>query len=525
MTWRAEDPQGNEAGKIKYLAVPYTRGRVLDLGCGPFKAFPHFTGVDNCKDVELFGVPMEPDMVVETCEALTGIEDASCDAVFSSHLLEHIEDAGAALAEWWRVIKEGGYLVLYLPHADLYPRIGEPGSNIDHKHDFMPEDVCELMRLHCATGHKGFSLLINETRSEGFEYSFFQVYQKGADLYTMDIPTQELAKKRACVVRYGGFGDQIQAANLLPELKRQGYHVTFMTTPSGRDILEHDPHIDDWIIQDKDQVPNHELTAYWAAWEPKFDKFVNLSESVEGTLLAIPGRTNHKWPDAVRRARMNLNYLEWTAELAELPYKSEARFYPSQEETLAVRGLLQHYGGDEMFHVMWVLSGSSVHKFYPNQDVVIQTILDRFPDVRFYLVGDEACKILEAGWENHPRVTLLSGQLDIRGTLALANVVDCVIGPETGVMNAVAFNQAVQKVVFLSHSSFENLAKHWIRTYIMAPVSTPCYPCHRLHYSREFCPEDPATGASVCQVNIPAEKPIEALAACYRMHARGRAAA
>ena len=47
MAWRLEDPQGNEAAKIKYEIVPYTRGQGLDIGCGPFKAFPHFIGVDN----------------------------------------------------------------------------------------------------------------------------------------------------------------------------------------------------------------------------------------------------------------------------------------------------------------------------------------------------------------------------------------------------------------------------------------------------------------------------------------------
>ena len=47
MTWRAEDPMGDEASKVKYDIVEYTRGAVLDLGCGPSKAFPHFIGVDG----------------------------------------------------------------------------------------------------------------------------------------------------------------------------------------------------------------------------------------------------------------------------------------------------------------------------------------------------------------------------------------------------------------------------------------------------------------------------------------------
>lgn len=172
--WRADDEQGNEAAKVRWDIVEYTRGKGLDLGCGPSKAFPHFVGVDNLKDVELFSAEMEPDVVVETCERLPDFEDASQDFVFSSHLLEHIEDYASALKEWWRVIRPGGYLVLYLPHRDLYPRIGTAGSNPDHKHDFSQRDIERAM-----DGIEGgWDLLVNEFRDKGNEYSFFQVFKK-----------------------------------------------------------------------------------------------------------------------------------------------------------------------------------------------------------------------------------------------------------------------------------------------------------------------------------------------------------
>ena len=101
------------------------------------------------------------------------------------------------------------------------------------------------------------------------------VFQKSAsDL--VDIDTTAKLGKTVCVCRYGGFGDSIQASNILPELKRQGYHVTFMTTPRGHEILKHDPHIDAWLLQDDDQVPNQELPLYWMAIAKRFDKFINL---------------------------------------------------------------------------------------------------------------------------------------------------------------------------------------------------------------------------------------------------------
>ena len=141
MTWRKDDPQGSESDKIKWEIVPWTRGLVLDIGCGPHKPFNHFIGVDNRKDTAMFGIEMNPDLTVPDATNLPLFASAAYDSVFSSHLLEHIEDHKAALREWWRLVKPGGYLVLYLPHKSFYPNIGTDGANPDHKHDFLPADI------------------------------------------------------------------------------------------------------------------------------------------------------------------------------------------------------------------------------------------------------------------------------------------------------------------------------------------------------------------------------------------------
>lgn len=529
MIWRPTDPEGNEAAKVKYDIVQYTRGTGLDIGCGPYKAFPHFIGVDNKVDTKLFNIEFEPDNVVDDASTLPQVPDNRVDFVFSSHLLEHIEDHRAALKEWWRILRVGGHLILYLPHKDLYPNIGTPGANPDHKHDFLPGDITEAM----SSMGIGFDLLVDEVRDAGAEYSFLQVYRKRGDC-EITLPCDEpRPAKTACVVRYGGFGDMLQAANLLPELKRQGYHVTFNTTPKGQNVLLHDPHIDAWLLQDDDQVPNQELHLFWRALERRFDKVIQLSESVEGTLLAMPGRANHAWPDAVRRVELNKNYLEWTSALAELEYHSESRFYPSVYEAAKAAGYIGGIrtarakanapGGElligtatpKVFSIMWVLSGSSMHKFYPWQDQVIARVMLELPEAVVIFNGDEPCRILEQGWELEPRVYCESGKMDIRESLSLARAVDCVVGPETGVLNAVAFEEKVAKVILLSHSSRENLTKHWTRTATIEPQNTACYPCHRLHYGKDFCHEDADTGAALCQVNIAPARVFEAIYAAY----------
>ena len=55
-------------------------------------------------------------------------EDQSQDAVHSSHCLEHIPNPKGALAEWFRVLRIGGFLVLTVPHQQLYERKPVPTS-------------------------------------------------------------------------------------------------------------------------------------------------------------------------------------------------------------------------------------------------------------------------------------------------------------------------------------------------------------------------------------------------------------
>jgi len=497
--WRPDDPQGNEAGKIKWELVEYTTGKGLDLGCGPFKTFNHFIGVDNGHHWGTNGI----DVPVETCEDLSLFGNESVDFVFSSHLLEHIVDTKATLEEWWRLIKVGGYLILYLPHKELYPNIGQPGANPDHKHDFMPEDITSIMEKF-----GDLDIVRNETRGDGMEYSFFQVFQKlpeGAGIKeTYKEPQPE---KTAAVVRYGAFGDALQTASVLAGLKKQGYHVTLYTTSIGHEVLKHDPNIDKLIIQKNDQVPNQELGDFWGSLKKKYSKFVNLSESVEKSLLAMPGTMQHQWPKSMRHKHLNQNYLEFMHAIAEIPYLPEQKFYPTAEEKEWALAERKKIKGNV---ILWSLAGSAVHKTWPWLDSAIARTLLTDPTAHIILVGDTLCQLLEAGWEHEDRVIRRSGVWSIRESLSFAQVADLVVGPETGVLNAVAF-EPVAKIVTLSHSSVENLTRDWINCVSLEP-KTSCYPCHQMHYNFDHCLRDEETGVSQCQADIGPDEMYNAIA-------------
>ncbi len=493
MVWRREDPEGNESEKIRWEIVPYTRGKVLDLGCGPNKAFPHFIGVDNGHH-EKFGYSIKPDMWVETCEDLWFAKSQAYDAVFSSHLLEHIQDYKSALREWWRVIKPGGYLVLYIPHKNLYPNMGQDGANPDHKHDFLPEDIIHAMREV-----KGWDLVEKQDRNEDREYSFFQVYKKLKSDKCIESWNKPKPEKTAAVIRYGAFGDLMQASSIFAGLKQQGYNVTLYSSPPGSDVIENDPNLDRIILQDKDQVPNGNLGDFWHYIEKKYDKFINLSESVEGTWLALPDRIHASWSKDLRHKYLNKNYLEFQHELAGVPHNPQIKFYPTAEEMDWAKKERQRMG---RFVVMWSLAGSSIHKAWPYVDNVIASILLQYAhmDPTIVLVGGAESAILEAGWQNEKRVVKTCGKWGIRNSLSFLYVCDMVVGPETGLLNAAACMD-VPKVVLLSHSSAENLTRDWKNTAALAPKNTSCYPCHMMHYNWTHCHKDEDKDCKDCDAN------------------------
>jgi len=69
------------------------------------------------------------------------LDDEQFDFVYSSHLLEHLDNPELAILNWWRVLKPGGYLILYLPDRDLFEKRKTLPSKIslDHKHYFLLE--------------------------------------------------------------------------------------------------------------------------------------------------------------------------------------------------------------------------------------------------------------------------------------------------------------------------------------------------------------------------------------------------
>ena len=501
MSWSLENSQCDESTKIRWECVPYFHGRVLDVGCGKYKTFPHWIGVDSG---QVWG-KHHADVPIENAQSLDLFAGQSCDAIFSSHLLEHInyEMVPKTLTDWCRVIKPGGHLMLYLPDEDTYPKVGEKYANPDHKWNVNYDKVVAAMEKT----NRGWDLIDYQVRNEQDEYSLwfvFKLTQGKQREFSWKLPKPE---KTCAVIRYGAFGDLIQCSSILPGLKEQNFHVTLYCSASGYDVIKHDPHIDRFIIQGADEVPPQFLGEFWNYTKKKYDKWVNLSESVEVTLLAAPNHSNHGWPDAVREKYMDRNYIEFTHELAGVPPPYRPKFYSTLEERAWARKTAEKFGRR---NVLWSLSGSSVHKTWPHLDAIIARLMLTYKDVDVVLVGDEVSQILETGWQKEPRVHCRSGKWTIRESMSFAEVSDLVIGCETGLLNA-AGSMDVPKIVTLSHSSENMLTKHWKRTIALKqPEGVGCHksPCRQLHMNWDYCPayEDENTKAALCQWHIGPEQ-------------------
>lgn len=491
MVWRAQDPQGNEAQKVRYDLIPYLGASGLDIGCGPHKLFPHFIGLDSGKDTELFGIAMKPDIVGD-CTRIPLFADGAFNTVFSSHTLEHIEDWRAALLEWWRLVSPGGYLILYLPHRDLYPNIGQPGANPDHKHDFAPGDILAAMTAHAAD----WSLLVNETRDQLREYSFLQVYRKESAGRGHAFPYRNpKPEKTVGVVRLGAYGDALWASSFLPILKRDGYHITVYTEKTGHEVLAADPHIDRIIELPHQLLDDTELILYFI-WEArKYARWINLTGCVETRLLPHPNEPAYYWPHEARIREMNRNYLEAMHDLAGLPHEFHQRFYPTLDEALWASAERDKLNGPL---VVIAPTGSGQPKTWPHVQRFMELMAEK--NVHTLVLGDLRQELKSP--ENFGHV--VGKALPIRLAMAVAQLADVVIGTESAILNAVAFEDNL-KIALLSHSSPENLTKHWRNTLSVEPTGLDCYPCHRLHRGFEFCARDSRTGFSACQSAATAE--------------------
>ncbi len=517
--WSPETSKGYEVKKCRHRVISFCRGVGLDIGCGDEKITPKAIGID------IQGEAADIRLDLSANDSLRIFSDGYFDYVFSSHVIEDFIATKAILQEWYRLIKPGGYLILYGPDPDFYPRIGTGGGNPNHQKDLYWQDVWEIV--------KGFGCakLISASRhNESNEYSWQLIVQKKAGLLrkpfeqlfglkhkdSIAYPRKKKTNKECLIIRYGALGDTIWVTPVLKQLKKDGYYIVYNTIDYSAQVLRENPYIDEFLIQEKGAIPDSELEEYWKEISKGFEKVINFTRSVEGTLLVREGEEAFNWPHNKRHQLCNVNYQDATMERAgykNLRGQVPELFFSENEEELAQLCRANLKG---RFVVLWSLSGSAFHKAYPWGAYVAGECLKRKMDeVVFITVGDSASKAIEAGWQL-PNVVPKCDVFTVRQSMILTKYADLVIGPETGILNAASCFDT-PKIILMSHSSVENLTKYWKNCVSLKPKNCDCHPCHRLIYtSVTTCPKGKYGVASRCMENIDPQMVFDELYKVYK---------
>lgn len=99
-------------------------GSLLHVGCGPAPTLPSWLECGSVTTLDL-DPHAKPDIVAD-CSDMPCVPDASYDAVYAAHTLEHLTLRGAymALSEFRRVVVPGGVIIITVPDLqDVRPTL------------------------------------------------------------------------------------------------------------------------------------------------------------------------------------------------------------------------------------------------------------------------------------------------------------------------------------------------------------------------------------------------------------------
>lgn len=449
-------PQTINANWIRFRSIGYLRGKGVSFGInGPETLYPAKANDVGKYSIALDVAPTPNTSIVDTSFGI--ISRSSLDHVFIGNRLAQFANPEGLVKELVDKLREGGHLVM---HA-----VGDKGEALETIIKSLGYWQRKAL-YHRADQTLGIWKLQGRQRRG--------IYEKPPS-----------GAKRACICRYGAIGDMIMISPLIKQLAADGYEVTMNITPYCAEVLRNNPYISNIVLQERDAIPNQDLGDYWNEWMGDYEKYINLSESIEGKLIKVEGRRDFYTTKQWRMETCgSTNYYDQTMKLGGYPeakgLKGEIHFSRAEEKEAA--HIREKY--KDKFLVLWSLKGSSYHKVYPLLAPTLIPWLDDHPDAMVILCGAEADKLLQFV---HPQIRQGAGELPIRTVFALTKYVDLVVGPESAVINA-AGCWPTPKIPLLTHSTHTQLCQYWENDYCLAPEGVECYPCHQLHYNLESCP-------------------------------------
>lgn len=304
--------------------------------------------------------------------------------------------------------------------------------------------------------------------------------------------------------RVGAIGDNIVITPLIHYLKEQGNEIYLLTSmESGAYVFANNPYVDKIIHYAKESVPIGLFLDFCKSLKDGYecDRVINMSESLEVSLLKYPTDPVYMWPKQERIALCDKNVYDYAfihAGYKDIKGRGRGELYfteEEQQELITKFPFLSKRGRHGQYLLLWGLAGSGRNKFYPQAESIQMELLKKYTELVIITTGDEACQVLETA--GHPRLIHISGQTTVREMIMLPKFVNLVICPDTGLLHS-AGCFSTPKIGLLGHDTREHISKYYENDYSLE-AQVDCAPCYRLVTHGDIqCPIDPLTRATWC---------------------------
>ena len=348
-------------------------------------------------------------------------------------------------------------------------------------------------------------------------------------------PVVNVARQRwACVVRMGGYGDNLMVSSVFPGLKARYDRLEVISRAPCHEVFLNNPYVDKLTVWPADDPVTDVLnwTRAMARRLAEYDFAVHLSHSCESKLVFFETQTEFWWPEKMRRRLADHSYLGYIHDICDLPHEFAPNFFPTEAEVSAAKTVIAQIRTVRNAPVVgWCLSGSRIDKAYPGSAAAIARLLEGgFNVVMFGAPGKEFLMakeierqlIQQAGADERgssPGLYLaMSDNVDKpnwlpRRAFSTLQQCDAVVTPDTGPAWAVAMRD-MPKIVLLSHASTKNITTNWVNTITLhADSKVTCWPCARLHDTWATCCKAKDVEAASCMANIPVDAIVRAVRA------------
>lgn len=303
--------------------------------------------------------------------------------------------------------------------------------------------------------------------------------------------------RRAYIVRYGAWGDQIHATHLPRLLKeREGFdHVTVEHNFKGSKIWPNHPLVDELVCFDPHFEIKERRLPYATVLKRldvlknwgKYEKFINLQNSLEYGQLAMEDTNDYYRRSEYRRKKFGeYSYYDWTTMWAGYPQHigMVGELYFTEEEEIVVKKLFDTVWKDK-FVLVVNLSGSNKHKLFYNSEQIVKSFLEKHKDAICITMGNKDCQDwLEFKGE---RIWNRANKYGFRQSMLTTKYADMVVSGESGLPIASTLF-GIPTIQLMTAANILNHGGGFPNDYSIQSKAW-CSPCHKGPYDYIGCPK------------------------------------